>query len=173
MQKSKIITFLIIIVVIFLAVFLFLAGNKKTVLVPVNDVVDNTVVPVNTNPTTSTTTTNPTNNTITIKNVDLVSFSIAPISQVSGVMNVTGTVKNGYFFEGNIILNILDSNKNLLKTGHGTATIDWMTSGPVSFDATLDFTGLPTGPGYIQIHNDNASGLPEYDKSILIPVIIN
>lgn len=104
---------------------------------------------------------------------DLVSFSVAPGAHVSGVMTVNGSVKNAYFFEANIIVNILDANQNVLRTGHGTATTDWMTVDPVSFTANLDFTGLATGPGFIEIHNDNASALPQNDKHILVPVSIN
>lgn len=103
---------------------------------------------------------------------DLVLFSIAPGSKVSGTMTATGSVKNAYFFEANIGVNILDANKNLLKAGNGTATTDWMTSGPVSFTTSLNFTGLPAGPGFIEIKNDNPSGDPTKDKSIFIPVVI-
>jgi hypothetical protein len=103
---------------------------------------------------------------------DLVSFSVNPGEKVSGILTVTGSVKGGYFFEANILVNILDSNKNILKNGHANATTDWMTTEPVSFEGNIDFTGLPKGPAYIEIHNDNASGLPENDKNILIPIII-
>jgi hypothetical protein len=103
---------------------------------------------------------------------DLVSFSVDPGKTVTGVLNVVGSLKGGYFFEANILVNILDSNKKLLRAGHGNAKSDWTTNDPVGFDAALDFTKLPKGPAYIEIHNDNASGLPQYDKSILIPVII-
>jgi len=103
---------------------------------------------------------------------DLVSFSISPGEEISGVLNFNGAVKNAYFFEANILVNILDQNKKLLKAGYGMATTDWMTSEPVSFEGTIDLTSLPTGAGYIQIANDNASGLPENDKFIYIPVVI-
>ncbi len=103
---------------------------------------------------------------------DLVAFSLTSGQEVSGKMEVTGTVKNAYFFEANIGLNILDKDKKMLRQGHGDATTDWMTPGPVSFKGTLDFTGLPSGRAYVEIHNDNPSGLAENDKSILIPVII-
>jgi hypothetical protein len=99
-------------------------------------------------------------------------FSILPSQKISGVVKFTGSVKNGYFFEGNIIVNILDINQKLLKGGHGTATTEWMTAAPVSFSGTFDLTSLPKGPAYIQILNDNASGLPENDKFILIPITI-
>ena len=112
-------------------------------------------------------------NTVLGNKEDLVSFSINPGATVSGVLDITGSVKGGYFFEGNILINILDSDKNILKNSHVNAKTDWMTIEPVEFSTTLDITGLSKGPAYIEIHNDNASGLPENDKNILIPIIIN
>ena len=104
---------------------------------------------------------------------DLISSSIVPNAKVHGVLSYRGEVKGGYFFEANIGINILDSNKNVIKKSNAVSTTDWMTAGPVSFEGNIDFTGLPSGPAYFEIHNDNASGLPENDKSILIPVIID
>jgi len=103
---------------------------------------------------------------------DLVSFSVSPGEKVSGVLDFTGTVKNNYFFEANIVVNILDNNKKLLKQGHASSTTDWMTSGPVSFAGSIDLSGLPQGLAYIEIANDNPSGLPENSKSIYIPIVI-
>ncbi|MES3031792.1 MAG: Gmad2 immunoglobulin-like domain-containing protein [Patescibacteria group bacterium] len=103
---------------------------------------------------------------------DLVSFSIWPDSKVHGVVSYRGVIKGAYFFEANIRINILDLNKNLLKSSNAMATDEWMTSGPVSFEGNMDFSGLPKGPAYFEIHNDNPSDLRENDKSILIPIVI-
>jgi hypothetical protein len=103
---------------------------------------------------------------------DLISFSIAPGSKVSGLTPFQGSIKGAYFHEANIVINVLDANKKLLKQGYAMATTEWMTVEPVSFEGKMDFTGLQKGPGFIEIHNDNASGLPEYDKSVLVPVVI-
>lgn len=103
---------------------------------------------------------------------DLVSFSVKAGDTVSGKVKATGVVSGGYFFEANIVVNILDANKKLLKAGNGMADGDWMTAKPTSFSTNLDFTGLPSGPAYIEIKNDNASGDPAYDKQILIPIVI-
>jgi len=112
-------------------------------------------------------------NEITGNKQDLILFSISPGQKVNGQMEVYGVVKGGYFFEANILVNILDNNKNTLKNGYGTATTDWMTSDPVSFNALIDFTGLNSGPGYIEIQNDDPSdGEGGPAKKILIPVII-
>lgn len=154
---KKIIIILLVIIIGFLAYF---ALKIKTP----------TVVPGQTNSTPI----NQTQMTATGKaNVsDLVSFSIVAGQEVSGVMNATGEIQGGYFFEANILSSILDVNKKIIRAGHGTATTDWMTSDPVSFSTTLDFTGLPKGPAFVSIHNDNPSDMRENDKEILIPVVI-
>lgn len=103
---------------------------------------------------------------------DLVSFSVAPGQEVTGVMKVTGSVKGGYFFEANIGVSVLDINKKVIEAGHGTATTDWMTAEPVSFESTLDFTKLAKGPAYIRIANDNPSGIESKNKFIFIPIVI-
>jgi hypothetical protein len=103
---------------------------------------------------------------------DLVFFTILPNTKVHGILSYRGQVKGGYFFEANILINILDMNKKVLKNTNAVAKSDWMTAGPVDFEGYVDFTNLPKGPAYFEIHNDNASGLPENDKSILIPIVI-
>ena len=103
---------------------------------------------------------------------DLVSFSILPGSEVHGIMSYKGTIKGGYFFEGNILINILDTDKKVLKKSNAVAKTDWMTSGPVDFEGNIDFSGLAKGPAYLEIHNDNASGLSQNDKSVLVPIVI-
>ena len=105
---------------------------------------------------------------------DLVSFSVAPGEEVSGIVQFSGALQGGYFFENNLIVNVLDSamQKTTYGPGFTSGTSEWMTSGPVSFSFAVDFTGAPQGLYYIELHNDNASGLPEHDKSILIPVIV-
>jgi hypothetical protein len=103
---------------------------------------------------------------------DLVSFSILPGSKLRGLVSYRGTIKGAYFFEANILINILDANKNLLKASHTMATSDWMTAEGVDFEGKIDLSGLPKGPAYFEIHNDNASGLPEHDKSVLVPIVI-
>ena len=104
---------------------------------------------------------------------DLVSFSINPGDSVSGNINIVGSVKNGYFFEGNILINVLDYNKKIILNGNGNAITDWATTERVGFNTAIDFTYLPKGPAYIEIRNDNP-GYPKegINKSILIPVII-
>lgn len=104
---------------------------------------------------------------------DLIASSVWAGEELHDLVSFSGSVKGGYFFEANVGINILDANKKVLKSGHATATTDWTTSDPVSFKGDIDLVGLPTGPAYFEIHNDNPSGLPANDKSILIPIVIN
>ncbi|MCX6753957.1 MAG: hypothetical protein NTV03_02805 [Candidatus Nomurabacteria bacterium] len=103
---------------------------------------------------------------------DLVIFSIAPNSKVHDVVSYYGIVKGGYFFEANILINILDSNKKVLMNSHALSVTDWMTEGPVDFKGSIDLKGLPKGNAYFEIKNDNPSDIRANDKSILIPIII-
>ncbi|MFA5935228.1 MAG: hypothetical protein WC827_05090 [Candidatus Paceibacterota bacterium] len=103
---------------------------------------------------------------------DLISFSIAPNTKVHGILSYRGVIQGGYFFEANILINILDLNKKVLKNSNAIATTDWMTVGPVNFEGNIDFTNLPKGSAYFEIKKDNPAAPEGVDKSILIPIII-
>lgn len=104
----------------------------------------------------------------------LVSFSIRPMSKVKGILSYRGELKGGYFFEANVLINILDSNKKVLKQSNAMATTDWMTVEGVAFEGNIDFTGLPKGNAYFEIKQDDPSGGESGKpiKSIQIPIII-
>ena len=168
MKKQQIITVLIFVVVVSLVVVLYFAGVEHATIVPSKDAPKADVIgPLDIIPGEEYST-----KLVEGRKDDLETFSIAPNAEVSGKFLFQGIVKGGYFFEGNILVNILDSKKKLLRAGNAKAMGDWMTSGRVKFQGDIDFTGLTKGPAYIEIHNGNASGLKENDKSILVPVII-
>lgn len=156
-KNNKILILLSLVIITFVIVYVFIA--PKSVTAPVVENKDITTAPHiegNTN--------------------DLVSFSIQPGQEVSGKMKVTGVIKGGYFFEGNLPMIILDANKNitLYGPGHATATTDWMTAGPVSFETEFNFSTMPKGEAYIKIIQDDPSGgesgIPV--QSIIIPILI-
>ncbi|MFA6393220.1 MAG: Gmad2 immunoglobulin-like domain-containing protein [Candidatus Paceibacterota bacterium] len=104
---------------------------------------------------------------------DLVIFSVAPNTKVHGILSYIGVIKGGYFFEANILINILDANKKVLKNSNAMATSNWMTAESVDFEGSIDLKGLPKGPAYFEIKKDNPAAPEGVDKSILIPIIIN
>jgi hypothetical protein len=111
-------------------------------------------------------------NEIIGKKEDLLSFTILPGTKVpNGILSYRGSIKGAWFFEGNILINILDSNKVAVLNSNAVATTDWMTAEAVDFEGNIDFTNLPSGNYYFEIHNDNASGEPEFDKFIQIPIV--
>jgi hypothetical protein len=105
---------------------------------------------------------------------DLIAFSILPGTKLpQSLLSFDGIIKGAWFFEANILINILDTDQNLLKAGNATATSDWMTVEPVAFSGTIDLTGLPTGPAYLEIRNDNPGAPDEgINKNILLPIVI-
>lgn len=149
----------ILIIVLAIIVIVFFWNFHKARKIQTSQVQNNTIPVLN-------------NTTVEGNKDDLVSFSIVPGVSVHGILSYRGTLKGGYFFEGNVLVKILDADKKILKQSNAVATTDWMTAGPVDFEGNIDFTGLPSGAGYFEIQNDNPSGLPENDKSILIPIII-
>ncbi len=149
-MKNK--TLVVVLVVVILGLLAYVV-YKKPAMAPV----DNT--PVVTNP------------VITGDTANLASISITPGQVVANNQVINGQMKGSYFFEANMVGMLLDANKNVLKQFPITATSDWMTSDPVSFSFKLNLTGIPTGPGYIRLHNDNPSGLPANDKYVDIPVV--
>ncbi len=109
---------------------------------------------------------------------DLVSFSIKPGQEVTGKVKVTGVMKGGYFFEGNILVSILDANKKVTSYGPGyaNATTDWMTTGNVSFSVDFDFSKIPAGNYYIRLIQDDPRDESERAgyivKYVLIPIVV-
>ena len=103
---------------------------------------------------------------------DFVSFSIAPGAKLTSSSTVvTGSIKGGYFFEGNARGLLLNINKNKVSEFLLKATSEWMTDGPVSFTATMDSTNAPSGDlGFIRLLNDNPSGDMTRVKYIDIPI---
>src|SRR5512133_1992439 len=49
---------------------------------------------------------------------DLIFLTILPNTKVHGILSYRGQVKGGYFFEGNILINILDVNKKVIKNSN-------------------------------------------------------
>ncbi|HAS80429.1 MAG: hypothetical protein UR25_C0005G0073 [Candidatus Nomurabacteria bacterium GW2011_GWE1_32_28] len=165
-SKLNSILLLVLIILVSGAIYIMLQ-NKEVYLnvfqkeVPIENVVDKIQEPIQTR------------DGILGNKDDLVSFSILPYTKVHGILSYRGVIKGGYFFEGNILINILDVNKKVLKSSNAIATTDWMTIEPVDFEGNIDFRTLPKGSAYFEIHNDNPGAPDEgIGKSVLIPIII-
>lgn len=104
---------------------------------------------------------------------EIVITSPAPQSTVSAVVEVTGQARGSWYFEANFPLAILDAEGNILAESYGEAQGDWMTEEFVPFVARLEIYQEYQGTGTLLIENANASGLPENDRAIEMPIDID
>ena len=75
-------------------------------------------------------------------------------------------------FEGQVGgVQLLDYRGAVLGQAPLTAKNDWMQP-LVNFETTLTFTAANSGPATLVFHNENASGLPQYDKTFTLPITI-
>lgn len=94
---------------------------------------------------------------------------------ISSPLQVTGIAKGNWFFEGTFPMTLTTLDGKPIASGYVTAQGDWMTTDSVPFSGTLNFSvpvmldGTHT-PGYLILHNSNASGDPQFDKSVVIKV---
>ena len=93
-----------------------------------------------------------------------------PGDLIQSPVTVTGRARGTWYFEASFPIMVLDSNGNVIGQGPAQAIGEWMTEDFVPFSTEIVFTGNPTGNGFLLIKNDNPSGLPQFDKSIKIPV---
>ncbi len=89
---------------------------------------------------------------------------------VTSPIRVTGKAKGNWFFEANIPVMLKDENGTVIAQQGMHADGDWMTTDYVNFSGMLSFPTPTTDYGVLIINNDNPSGLPEFDKSFVVPV---
>lgn len=93
-----------------------------------------------------------------------------PESVVGSPLTVTGQARGTWYFEASFPVTVRDANDQLLGTGVAQAQGDWMTTEFVPFQATVNFSASSTPTGFVVLHKDNPSGLPENDAQVRIPI---
>jgi hypothetical protein len=91
---------------------------------------------------------------------------------VQSPLIITGKINSGYMFEAQFPILVLDANRQPISQGVGrpTSPDQWTSGQVIDFTSTINFT-TRSQTGFIQLKNDNPSGLPENDKILLeIPV---
>jgi hypothetical protein len=94
-----------------------------------------------------------------------------PYETVTASFGVTGKVRGFWAFEANLPMKLTEPNGTLISQTYTTVQGDWMTEDFVPFSAVID-AGSYRGDALLVIMRDNASGLPEHDREIAIPVVI-
>lgn len=102
---------------------------------------------------------------------DIVVDFPAPESILDQSFEITGQARGTWYFEGDFPIDVISENGTTLVSLPGSADGEWMTTEFVPFSALIE-VGDYIGPATIVLRRDNPSGLPEYDASISIPIII-
>jgi len=93
-----------------------------------------------------------------------------PNQVVSSPLGIKGKARGIWYFEGSFSAELFDENNKSLGTAILTAEGEWMTEEFVPFAGELEFVAPPTETGTLKIRNANASGLPENQKELMMPV---
>ena len=91
-------------------------------------------------------------------------------SIVTSPLSITGAARGRWYFEASFPITLLDANRVEIVQSHAEAQSNWMTEDFVPFIATIEFAAPATDTGFLVLHKDNPSGLPEHDASVEIPV---
>lgn len=111
-------------------------------------------------------------NTTTKGNKDIIKLTTPkPNQTISSPLTIKGEARGNWYFEANFAAELLDANKKRLTMVGIQADDEWMTTEYVPFDQTFNFPTPTTRTGTLVLHKDNASGLPENDDSLVIPVV--
>jgi hypothetical protein len=95
-----------------------------------------------------------------------------PNQVITNPLVITGQARGTWYFEANFPLELQDLNGIVLGTSFATAQGEWMTEEFVPFTAEITFAQPTTPSVNLVIKNANPSGLPENEKTLVIPVKI-
>jgi len=105
------------------------------------------------------------------KNISLKLNNLKSGDTISNPYTFTGQVPGSWSFEAIFPVTLVDWDGLIIAKGSAVLTGDWMTDDYVPFTVTLNFETPTTNKnGTLILHKDNASGLPENDDTVEIPI---
>ncbi|TSC84005.1 MAG: hypothetical protein G01um101413_808 [Parcubacteria group bacterium Gr01-1014_13] len=164
MKKSSIVAVVSLVVLVLVGLGIWYYQNSKS---------DTSTTPTITPTTTTTPTSTPVPVVTTTLSQGLFVNTPKANAVVSSPLVVSGHVdgKNRWTgFEGQVgTVQLLDGNGKMVTMGILTATTDWMKF-PTNFSTSLNFANPKTSVGTLVFKNENASGLPNYEREFRLPV---
>ncbi|HRN70959.1 MAG TPA: Gmad2 immunoglobulin-like domain-containing protein [Candidatus Woesebacteria bacterium] len=107
-----------------------------------------------------------------IEKMDLIQIiQPRPNTIVTSPLIIQGNARGNWFFEGTFEVYILDENGTEIARSFAQAQEDWMTENFVYYESKLIFEKPTTVKGTLVLEKQNASGLPEHDDKLLVPVL--
>jgi hypothetical protein len=100
-----------------------------------------------------------------------------PNQTISSPAIVTGEARGYWFFEADFPIFVVDWNGQIIGQGYASAEGEWMTEEFVPFRGTVTFDTSQiqnqySNRGALILQKSNASGLPEHDDALEIPVVL-
>jgi hypothetical protein len=93
-----------------------------------------------------------------------------PNQEISSPLVIRGSARGNWYFEASFPAKLLDANNKILAVIPVQAQGEWMTTDFVPFKVTINFEVPTTDTGTLVLEKSNASGLPEHDDQLRIPV---
>ena len=94
-----------------------------------------------------------------------------PNQKITSPLTIEGEARGNWFFEGDFPIVLTNWDGLIIAEGYATAQGDWMTEAFVKFKGELKFTKPEyKNNGALILQKDNASGLPEYDDALELPI---
>jgi hypothetical protein len=95
-----------------------------------------------------------------------------PGATVGHIVTVSGKARGNWYFEANFPIEVRSATGTVLVQAPVQAQEEWMTTEFVPFTVQVTLPAEYKGPATLVLHNDNASGLPEHDRSVSIPIVV-
>lgn len=95
-----------------------------------------------------------------------------PYATATSPLALTGKARGMWYFEASFPIELRDSAGTVLASSVATATGEWMTEEFVPFTSTLTWATTTATSGVLVFKRDNPSGLPEHDKTLEVPVLL-
>lgn len=94
-------------------------------------------------------------------------------AEILSPLQLKGKAPGYWFFEATAPVDVVDWNGKIFAQGYIQAQGEWMTEELVTFVGTIEFelpTDLYKDHGWVILRRHNASGLPEHDAAVEVPV---
>ncbi|MDP2709194.1 MAG: GerMN domain-containing protein [bacterium] len=95
-----------------------------------------------------------------------------PGQTVTSPLTVEGRARGGWYFEASFPIELVSDAGERLGISFVQAQSDWMTPDFVPFLGELHYQAEATTTGKLILRKDNPSGLPKFDDSFEVPVVI-
>ena len=93
-----------------------------------------------------------------------------PGDPIQSPLAIEGMAKGPWYFEASFPVYLLNAAGDTIASTPAQAEGEWMTTNMVPFKATLTFTQPAADSGTLILSKSNASGLPEHDDELRVPI---